>query len=257
MAETGSEEMGTYNPARSYGLVIYTDDFKGEAHRFFVYNFKGWRVPASTAHYIESKTQSPHIHSRLARELMERSGVLGAQNVELLTNQLSRNSAKMVTFGTLVEALRVGFPDLVEDSYAEVCDFLIDFLGELGRARPAEIALLSVAQRQRVRERSMADQTVMWHGYFRFASWLREHNPGKWRDQVEALGRKNFAYEKNGKRFVGDLFDRENHLWVDNGLLALSKKGALRVINSRETRTASFEILKEITERGSLVGIEN
>ena len=82
--ETGSTQMASYNSARAYGLVIYTDDYDGEAHRFFIYNFKGWRVSTSTAHYIESKTATPNLHSRLARELMEQSSVLGATNVEVM-----------------------------------------------------------------------------------------------------------------------------------------------------------------------------
>ena len=107
MASTSSQVMGDYNALRSYGLVIYTDSTEQEAHRFYVYNFLGWRVSASTAHYIESKTKTPHLHSKLARELMEQSGVLGSKNVEVLSNHLSQNSAKMLTFGTLVEALKV------------------------------------------------------------------------------------------------------------------------------------------------------
>ncbi|MGH7829465.1 MAG: hypothetical protein ACREP8_04750, partial [Candidatus Binatia bacterium] len=156
VAETNSEKMGDYNPDRAYGLVIHTDDFRGEAHRFCVYNFLGWRMPATTAHYIESKTQSPHIHSRLARELMERSSVLGAANVEILSNQLSKYTSKMVTFGTLVDSLRKAFPNLSEESYAGILDYLVEYIGELNRLRPHEIAPLSLAQRQKMREDSVA-----------------------------------------------------------------------------------------------------
>src|SRR3989442_2581016 len=161
--ETGSTQMGSYTSARAYGLVIYTDDYDGEAHRFFIYNFKGWRVSTSTAHYIESKTASPNLHSRLARELMEHSNVLGAANVEVLGNQLSRNSAKMITFGTLVDALRTGFPDLADDDYEPVKQFMLDSIAGLSTVRPAEIGRLSVSQRQRGRNSSVRDQAVNWH----------------------------------------------------------------------------------------------
>ncbi len=230
MAETQSDKMGTYNPNRAYGLVLYSDDFKGEAHRFYVYNFLGWRVSTTTAHYIESKTQSPHIHSRLARELMERSGVLGTANVEILSNQLSKNSAKMVTFGTLVEALRVAFPDLLEESYGEVLEYLVEFFGELSRVRPKEIMLLSVVQRRKVRDSGMADQAVVWHGYIRLAATLYGQKP--WKLALQALAEPN-------------LFDRGNSVWGERGMLVPGKSGVPRVVNNRQSRQAAFEILKE------------
>jgi hypothetical protein len=147
--------MPGYNPNRQYGLVIYTDDFEGEAHRFYVYNFQGWRVSASTAHYIESKTHAPAVHAKVAREIMERSGILGIKNVEILSAQLSRNSAKMVTFGTLTEALKTAFPAISESDLPGTPEYIVHDV------RPAEISLLSVAQRQAAREASVADQAVL------------------------------------------------------------------------------------------------
>lgn len=120
--KTESTEMAGYNPDREYSLTIYTDDYQQEAHRFYVYNFKGWRVSTSTAHYIESKTNAPALHAKLARMLMERSGILGSGNVEIMGNTLSRNSAKMVTFGTLTDGLRTAFPGLGDDELDATLD---------------------------------------------------------------------------------------------------------------------------------------
>lgn len=252
MRDTGSTQMGPYNPYRAYGLVVYTDDFKGEAHRFYVYNFLGWRVPTSTAHYIESKTAAPNLYSRMARELMERCQVLGAPNVELLSNHLSRNSAKMVTFGTLVDALKAGFPKLTEQKYDEIVNFMLDVLAGLSTVRPNEIAVLSVAQRQRVRESSVADQTVMWHAYFRLAGRLWEdanirlagrlsEDRGNW---GQALLKLREEYTTDG--YKGDLFSRANPAWAKCGVIAPGKKGP-RVVNNRESRQGAFEFLCEIT----------
>lgn len=244
--ETGSAVMGSYNPARAYGLVIYTDDYDGEAHRFFVYNFKGWRVPTSTAHYIESKTATPNLHSRLARELMEQSSVLGAANVELLGNQLSRNSAKMITFGTFVEALRTGFPELTDDDYESVKTFMLDFLAGLNTVRPAEIALLSVSQRQRVRNASVADQAVMWHAYIRLAARCMEDNIN-WGKVLQALAEPYTSLDADQKpKWTGDLFSRNNPVWSECGMIAPGKTGP-RVVNNRESRQESFELLCKVT----------
>lgn len=243
--ETASAEMGTYNPARPYGLVIYTDDAKGEAHRFFVYNFLGWRVSTSTAHYIESKAQVPQLYSKLARELMERSMVLGASNVEILSNHLSRNSAKIVTFGTLVDALKRAFPNLTEDGYEDVLAYLLEYLNALGEIRPNEIALLTVARRQRVRETSIADQAVLWHAYLRLAARLRDLEIDDWRAKLLPLGQ-DFAYQRNGHiQYEGDLFSRANPAWSDHEVIAQGRKGP-RVVNNRQSRQGAYEFLCDV-----------
>jgi DNA-sulfur modification-associated len=186
---TGSLDMAGYNPNRDYGLLLYTDDFAQEAHRFYVYNYLGSKVPTSAAHYIESKTQAPAIHAKLARRLMESSGVLGTQNVEIMANQLSRNSAKMLTFGTLTEALRTAFPAITEEEeFTTVLDYLVHSLDKLHEIRPNEIGLLSVARRQQVRDASLTDQAILWHGYFHLANWLWKERRSIWREDMAALG---------------------------------------------------------------------
>ncbi|MGH7774159.1 MAG: DNA sulfur modification protein DndB [Candidatus Binatia bacterium] len=243
MAETESEKMADYNPQRAYGLIIYTDDFQGEAHRFCVYNFLGWRMASTTAHYIESKTQAPHIHSKLARELMERSDVLGTANVEILCNQLSKHTAKMVTFGTLVDAVRMSFPDLTEESYAEVLEYLVEFIGELSQVRPNEIALLGVAERQKVRETSVADQAIMWRAYIQLAAWLREQKEENWKACLQILARP-YTHRNNGQSETFDLFSRDNPIWLQRGVLAPGKSEVSHVVNKRSSSQAAFQLLR-------------
>lgn len=253
--QTASATMPGYNPDRQYSLVIYTDDFKGEAHRFYVYNFLGYKVSPSTAHYIESKTHAPAIHAKFAREVMERSGILGLKNVEILANQLSRNSAKMMTFGTLTEALKTAFPSVSEDDFAPAVEFVVAFLDALHEVRPSEIGLLSVVQRQQVRDQTVADQAVLWHGYFNLAAWLRKNQAHSWRTALTAIGQP-ITYDRKGKSYAGDLLRRENPLWVDVGLLVPGKRG-LRVLNNRQGRETAFDVLKGAVGKadlGDLVG---
>lgn len=238
--QTGSTDMGSYNPDRAYGLVIYTDDEKQEAHRFYVYNFLGYHVPTSTAHYMESKTDTPQLHNRLARELMEHSGVLGHQNVEILSNHLSRNSAKMITFGTLVDALKRAFPGVTEDDYQNIKAYLTEFLQALADIRPQEIGLLSLSQRQKVRANNIADQAIMWHAYMRLAATLRDQSA--WRDTLNVL-KDDFVYVNGGTTlWNGDLFDRHNPAWVDHEVIVRGKTGP-RVVNNRQSREGAFKLL--------------
>jgi hypothetical protein len=245
-AETGSEKIGNYNPNRPYGLVIYTDDFQREAHRFCVYNFLGWRMASTTARYIESKTRSLNIHSRLARELMEQSSVLGAQNVEILSNQLSKHSAKMLTFGTLVDSLCLSFPDLTEESYSEVLDYLVEFVGELGQVRPKEIALLSAAERQKIRESSVAHHPTIWQAYMQLAAWLREQKEDHWKAYLIALALP-YSHVFEGERRTYDLFSLDNPIWQQRGVLAPGKRGLPRMVHNRHNREAAFQLLRFLT----------
>ena len=154
--------MGSYKPSRQYSLAGYTDDHQGEAHRSYVYNALGWKVSGSTASYLESKTQSPNVHVKLARELMERSSVLRHENVEILKNHLPRHSAKMVSFNTLSQALRDAFPDVTDEHYQDVLNHLVRFVDALSQIRPNEIALLDASLRKRYRETSIADSAPLW-----------------------------------------------------------------------------------------------
>jgi hypothetical protein len=245
-AETGSEKIGNYNPHRPYSLVIYTDDFQREAHRFCVYNFLGWRMASTTARYIESKTRSLNIHSRLARELMERSSVLGTQNIEILSNQLSKHSAKMLTFGTLVDSLCLSFPDLTEESYSEILEYLVEFVAELSRVRRKEIALLNVLERQKVKESSVAHHPTIWQAYMQLAAWLREQKEDNWKAYLYALALP-YTQVFEGERRTYDLFSLENPIWLQRGVLAPGKRGLPRMIHNRQNTLAAFQLLRFLT----------
>jgi hypothetical protein len=242
---TESVDMPGYNPNRQYALILYTDDYQQEAHRFYVYNFLGWRVSTSTAHYIESKTHKPALHAKLARLLMERSGILGAENVEIVSNNLSRNSAKMVTFGTLNDGLKVAFPGLGEDEVEATLDYVVKFLEQLNKARPEELALLSVAQRKKARETTLTDQAIFWQAYLRLAAWLQENDAEGWKEAVQKLAAPFHYRTADNKTWTGDVFSRTNPLWLDRGILAPGKTG-LKVVAGRSARQAVFEVLKDI-----------
>jgi hypothetical protein len=252
VTKTQSLDFNGYQPERHYAITIYTDDFEGEAHRFFVYNFKGWKVSPSTAHFIESKTHNPMIHSKLARVLMEKSAVLGNGNVELLSNTISKNSVKMLTFGTLTEALRTAFPGVTETDFDEVVDFLMAFLEKLKSVRPLEINTLSLAQRQKARREMFTDQATMFHAFFRVAAWLRDNHSSDWEECLERLNAKITVelVDSAGQRseWKGDVFDRMSPLWLAHGVAQLSKKGEVRVSNTRQTRQAAYDVIKEVVE---------
>lgn len=248
--ETGDPEWDSYNPERPYQLSIYTDTFEGEAHKFFVLNTLGTKVSANKAHYVESQTSNPHTHTRLAKDLMDSCGVLTRQNVEIVQSTLSKNSAKMVGIYTLVRGLEAGFPAPPADDAkrAELVTYLAEFIAELSKARPSEIALLSLDKRQEARANTIADQAIMWIAYLRLAAMLRG-NP-KWRDGVAALGQ-TYTHRADGKViWTGDLMDRANPLWTEMGLLvpAPQNPGSFRVVSNRNAQAQAYEALRTVTQ---------
>jgi hypothetical protein len=146
----------------------------------------------------------------------------------------------------LHDGLKLSFPGLGDDEIEDVLDYLVKFIEQLHKARPNELAVLSVAQRKKVRDASLADQAVVWAGYLRLAAWLRENTPDGWQQAVQNLAIEPFRYRRSDNSvWTGDLFNRNNPLWLERGVIAPGKSG-FRVINSRPGRQAAFEILKEV-----------
>lgn len=231
--ETGSSEMESYNPSRTYALAIFSDDFQGEAHKFYVLNSKGQKVAAGKAHYVSSLTSDPHVHSRLAHDLMNRSGVLGNKNVEIVQSTLSKNSTKLVLFYTMVRGLAQSFPATpAPDSqdYEALLQYLVDFVGALHESRPNEIALLNLQQRQNSRAQTIADQAIAWIAYFKLAAELRRQNQPL--DTLAMLG----ADYRHGD-YQGDFLSRGNPLWQEKGVLVPDGKGGFRVVSNRAAQT--------------------
>jgi hypothetical protein len=239
--ETGSSAMERYNPARTYALAIYGDDFAGEAHKFFVLNSKGQKVAPGKAHFVSAMMNNPHIHSRLAHDLMNRSGIVSPKNVEIVQSTLSKNSTKLVLFYTLVRGLTDAFPappaaDTPE--YLELLQYLVDFVAGLSAARPDAIALLNLEQRQHIRATTIADQAITWIAYFKLAAELR--HPSR---SLGALNVLNVQY--TFENFTGDFLARDNPLWQAKGILVPDGKGGYRVVSNRASQTNLTAALRE------------
>lgn len=245
--ETDSDKWENYNPERQYALAIYTDTFEGEAHKFYVLNSKGAKVAPSKAHYVEAQTTNPHAHSRLAKDLMDSCGTLTEKNVEIVQSTLSKNSAKMVMFYTLVRGLQGAFPYVPEEEEQrdELLQYIVSFVAELQQIRPNEIALLSLEKRQQARTETIADQALTWIAYFKLAAWLKSQNNTNWQDALKAL---SDTYTLDS--YTGDFLSRNNPLWIKLGILLKNEKGQFRVISNRNAQAAMQDaIIKVVDDR--------
>src|SRR5205807_1791270 len=105
----------------------------------------------------------------------------------------------------------------------------------------------TVAKRQRIREASVVDQAVLWHGYVGLASWLRSKAAvDGWKDALWVLGAPYaWSSPKADRTWKGDIFDRNNPAWTEIGVVAPGKKGPT-VVNNRQARQAASDFLRRV-----------
>jgi hypothetical protein len=239
--QTGDKKFREYNPEAQYGLTIRTADRAEEATDFSKWNTQGTKATPSKAYHVSAMGIDPNPHAKLASQLMRMHGILGDKNVELSSTSLSKNSAKLVLFYTLVRGLNLAFPTIPteQEAYDDLRGYLLDFLTELNGVRPEEIALLSLERRQQVREESIADQAITWIAYFGLAAALRSVKG--WKSKLDAL-RQPVSIDE----YTGDLFSRKNPLWVKKGILIQNQEGKFRVVANRASQQEMIKALKDI-----------
>jgi hypothetical protein len=225
---------------KSFTVNIYVMPRQGESQLFYEYNVLGKHADTTRA-YVLSQTDPV---SKVVRELINQPPFQG--NVETVTNRLSKSSAKMVTFGTLHDAIRDarrGAPGRAVDEVA----FYTRFFGLLSRVRP-EIGTLSAAERNRVRSEFMVDQAVMFHAYVRLAEHLRvametAKNADAdlvWEEWARTLERLRAPSSPRK-----DFFNRIAPLWQQRGVIRPSRSGGFAVANTRDTRQIAYELLRD------------
>jgi len=235
-----------YNPSREYSLVIYTDDFDGEAGKFYKWNTMGKKAAPGKAFSVSSLTKDGDLFAKTAHAWVYRSGILGDKNVEIPSTTLSKNSAKMVLFYTLIRGLKSAFPNPPEtdDERETLVQYLSDFTAHLSKALPNRIALLSLAERQRCRAETIADQAITWVAYCHLAAELRGR--ADWKEVVAKL-----AEPHTEGSFTGALLDRTNPLWVAKGILAPGgKTDGLKVVSNRQSQANLIATLKSVVLGG-------
>lgn len=224
---------------KAFTINIYTMPVPGEMQLFYEYNVLGKAADATRAQFL---AQTDPI-SKVIRELISRAPL--AQNVETVTNLLSKSSARMVTFRTLHDAIRDARKGGLGKADDEVA-FYSQYFGMLAKVRP-ELGLLSVYERNRIRGSSVVDQAVMFYAYVAVAEYLREELESAttpeameqvWTRWSGILGRLRGATDAGV-----DFFDRKNPVWKEKGVLRMSRAGTLVVTNNRDTRAAAYDVV--------------
>lgn len=246
-----------------FTLDIFKMPLEGEQALFYEFNVEGKKADKTRAHYVAPFTED------------EAKGVAKAllnfppfrSNVETIRNRLSKNSAAVITFGTLrdgvaenaaiISPVKVDPVSGKKEPSTDASEFYQTWFDRLSTIRP-QLRPTNLAQRQQTRAASLVDQSIMWRAYFRLAADYHgesqratESGPdekstvdAKWE---AALGRlaEDYVYEKDDHRWTGDLFSRDNPVWRDRTVLTMTKSGKWQVNNTRDAREHVYEVLKQ------------
>ena len=220
-----------------FPLVIEALDMPGEAALFHEYNQLGKPANPTRNRVINQAA----IHNRMASSVMENSVLNG--NIELVTNNLTRNTNKVMTFNTLAKGIEMGFQTLDEVNFEDTRDFLVEFVNKLAAVRP-EIDYLPISERLKIRETTIGDSGLVFLTYFRLAGDLL--NIPDWSERLELLASPYIARDEDGRvKYEGDLMNRQNPLWQQSVLVARDK-GKVSIANRWDSREYAYRELRRV-----------
>ena len=221
--------------AYEFPLVIEVLDLNGERGLFYEYNQLGKPANPTRSRYINQAD----LHNSLTSQVVDSSTL--QNHVELVSNNISRNSTKIATFNTLAKGIEEGFPDLDEANYDETRQYLIDFFNHLATIRP-EMGYLDISARKAIREKTIGDTALVVQAYVKMAGDFHETKSSDWAERLSNLA-KPYTHT-NG--WSGDLMGRSNPLWIDGGVLTPTNSGAMSVTNRRQSKKYMHDSLRTI-----------
>ena len=224
-----------------FPLIIEELDLKGESGLFHEYNQLGKPANPTSGRYINQAS----LHNLMATKVMEGSVLNG--NVELVTNNLTRNTNKVMTFNTLAKGIEQGFKALDESNFGDTRDFLVAFVNRLSEVR-REVGYLPISERLKIREATIGDSGLIFQAYFRLAGDMQ--CVPYWSDLLQALGKPYVLLHKDGGiQYEGDLMGRQNPVWRKS-VLVESANGRVSISNRTESREYAYRRLRQLVGLG-------
>jgi DNA-sulfur modification-associated len=236
-----------FDPTWQFTVDLYFVSREGEAEYFFEKNVLG--RPPDTSKSYDLTQQDPL--AVMAKRFVELTPVLQG-NVNRVTDRLSASNPQVVTLSTLHAMMETlaGTKEPTDPQVELLAGMAAELYTHLAKVRP-ELGKVDLDARREYREKSMAAQAVLMHGFAHLMKAYTEAPEGG----DEAEYRKNFIKALGGLSsrqtytdqggWKGDLFDRENPLWQRIGVLQLTGSGRLTVSNTRQTREQTGRVLLE------------
>lgn len=231
---------GCLSDRRTSVRVWLVDDEQAAAVAH-AYNQEGDPVNATAAKYRHQDTPA----QLLARALVDASAHLGAKNIEVLSNSVSKNSPKLTSFNTISLALEHNWTHTPFDANEAELDAQVAWLVEawdaLVKVRP-EFGYAGLKQRQQWRQESVAGTAVSVHGIVgAFAAIYPSKDfsaLSKLRASVPLLDESGEPLlDGGGQPRTTDFFAIDNPMWEAEGILVNGKNGLVTRMSFHTRRT--------------------
>lgn len=235
-----------FTPETQFKVELYFLSKEDEGNYFFDKNQRPKPTEKSKAYDLTTQDDL----SLLSKKVIERSEALRG-NVNRVTDRLVASNPQVVTLSTLRQMMELLAPaDALDETEVEGLALVAaTFYDLIASARP-ELGKVESVVRQEIRKKSLVDSAVMMFGY---AHLMIEFNRAiaddgfdravkKWQKKLSMLT----AIYQYG-RWSGDLFDRDNPLWRDLGVLKPSKDGdRLTLSNTGASRSQCGRALRQL-----------
>lgn len=220
----------SFDPGRRFSLRIWLVPEEYENAIFYAMNVEHDKADATRSKWLSQK----NVGQVLAAQVVRSSPHLGEDNVETVSNSLSKRNPRLAAFNTIANGFEASWGDFDGDQLPKITkwfcvywDKLVDVLPELGK--------IPLSMRQEARGGSLSSWAIAIHGYIRLAR--RFYDEQRDLELLEALADKG---EENGKAY--DFFVWDNPEWQRRGIVVptIDRQGKQRltVRNSHQSRRA-------------------
>jgi hypothetical protein len=235
-----------FTPEMQFKVELYFLSKEDEGNYFFEKNQRTKPTEKSKAYDLTTQDDL----SLLAKRVIEHSKALRG-NVNRVTDRLAESNPQVVTLSTLRQMMELLAPnDALDEAQVEgLARVAATFYDLLAETRP-ELGQVERPERQAIRRRSLVDSAVMMFGYaymmIDFNRTIAEEGfDSALKYWTEKLRRLTVPYKYGG--WQGDLFDRDNPLWRDLGVLKPSKdSGRLTLSNTGASRSQCGRALRQL-----------
>lgn len=238
---------------KQFKIDLYFLSRADEGNYFFDKNQR----PRQTAKSKAFDLTSQDALSLLAKGIASKSSAL-QNNVNRVTDRLTSKNPQVITLSTLREMSRNLISDdhLDESEVEGLSEIAAGFYDMLATIRP-ELAQLPSSERNEIRKESLVDAGVMMHGYAALmkqymndmAKLGSQRAPSFWRERLSRLARDKIY---NNAGWTGDLFEKDNPLWLEQGVVRPNSAGtSLSQVNNGATRATTSRILLAIVRTDS------
>jgi len=202
------------NPEEFYFVTVITNYDEEKCKTLFAeLNMNIGRVSKSRQEFLNIEDLS----NNTLTYLIENSEL--KCRVDNVNNSITSTNPYLVSFSTLIQALRNNFSIKTKEEVKEIGDYLVKFFNILINLQKSEMGQIEIHLRNELKTRRMTIESLAWYGYMRLAKELMNES-----NLVEKL------YKLNENNFL----DKNNPIW--NEIFRETTKGK-RIINNSSTQS--------------------